>query len=430
MTLYIKEKFMKKIRLLSLAAILLFGASLSFADTGFKDVASTHWAISYINFLSSEEIIAGYPDSTFKPENPVKINEFITMTIKALGYNLESKSTDWSKPYIDKAIELGVIENKEFDSYGANITREQMVSIAANALALTEVKVGNQLDSYLKVDIKDYYLIDGYYIQNVFEVYKWGIVGGFPDGTFKPKNTASRAEACVVLNKIMNPETRTPYSKSDAPHVMMPISVWYDADGNIIPSDKADNRLHTWKEETAPMYAPIYNGKPVAELVEVAKILSQVRDNGKGYLTLGYDQFTQNFGSAAYQSKTFYDGIYDAPTLLEQSFLAAERMDFAFGVETLDLGNKYNPYNITLWKKSHAASYSSYSAFFMDRYGDQMKPIFQLLFEKEFDQAWALLIKALDSNGEWTRTETTFNGRNFSIGYDSTGLSLSISLKR
>lgn len=403
----------------------------TFADSKkFSDVASNYWGKPFVDYLSSTGIINGYPDGTFKPAATVKVNEFITMAVKALGYNLESKSSDWAKPYIDKAVELKLIEDKEFYSYQANITREQMVSIAANALSLTEAKVGNQLDLYVRNDIKDYHLIDNYYKQNVFEVYKWGLVSGFPDGTFKPKNTASRAEACVVLNKMMKSETRTPYSKSDAPHLMMPISVWYDADGNIIPSDMADNRFHTHKEETVPMYAPIYNGKPVAELVEIAKILTQVRDNGKGYLTLGYDQFTQNFGSAAYQSKTFYDGIYDAPTLLEQSFLTAERMDFAFGVDTLDFGNKYKPYNITLWKRSHAASYSSYSSFFMERYGDQVKPIFQLLFEKEFDQAWELFNKALNYNGERTGTETTINGRNFTIGYSSTGLTLSISLKR
>lgn len=403
----------------------------TFADSKkFSDIADNYWGKSFVDYLSSTGIINGYPDGTFKPANPVKVNEFITMAVKSLGYSLESKSSDWAKPYIDKAIELKLIEDREFYSYTANITREQMVSIAANALSTTEAKVGNQLDAYLKADIKDYHLIDGYYIQNVFEVYKWGLVSGFPDGTFKPKSTASRAEACVVLNKMMQPETRTPYAKADAPHVMMPIGVWYDSDGNIVPSDKADNRIHTYKEEFAPMYAPIYNGKPVSELVEIAKILTQVRNNGKGYLTLGYDRFTQDFGSAAYQSKAFYDGIFDAPTLLEQSFLYAERRDFSFRVDTLDIGSKYKPYNITLWKKPYADNYSSYSAFFVERYGDQVKPIFQVLFEKDFDQAWALLIKALDYNGEWTSTETTINGRNFNLGYDKTGLSLNISLKR
>lgn len=426
---------MKKSISLILTVVLLltsFSMTATFANSPrkFQDVAENYWGKPFIDYLSSTGIINGYPDGTFKPSASVKVNEFITMTIKALGYNLESKSTDWAKPYIDKAVELGVIENREFDSYTANITREQMVSVAANALSLTEVKIGNQLDLYLRNDIKDYHLIDNYYKQNVYEVYKWGLVSGFPDGTFKPKNTATRAEACVVLNKMMKSETRSPYAKSDAPHVMMPIGVWYDADGNIIPSDKADNRFHTYKEEMAPMYAPIYNGKPVAELVEVAKILKQVHDNGKGYLTLGFDQFTQNFGSGAYQSKQFYNGIFDAPNLLEQSFLLAERADFSFSVETLDFGNKYKPYNITLWKKSHADSYSSYSAFFIDRYSDQMKPIFQLLFEKEFEQAWSHFIKALDYKGQWTRTEVTINGRNFSLGYDSSGLSLSISLKK
>lgn len=59
------------------------------------------------------------------------------MAMKSLGYAFESKSSDWAKPYIDKAIELGVIEDKEFNSYTANITREQMASIAGNSIAIT-----------------------------------------------------------------------------------------------------------------------------------------------------------------------------------------------------------------------------------------------------------------------------------------------------
>ena len=204
----------------------------------FSDVSSTYWGNAYINYLSSKGIVTGYPDGTFKPESNVKVNEFITMAMKSLGYSFESKSSDWAKPYIDKAIELGVIEDKEFNSYTANITREQMASIAGNSIAITEPRVGNQLDGYIKVEVKDYHTITGYYIQDVLESYKWGLVGGFPDGTFRPKSNATRAQACVVLNKMQEKETRSPFTPDNAAHVIMPIGVWYDRDGNIVDIKK------------------------------------------------------------------------------------------------------------------------------------------------------------------------------------------------
>lgn len=396
----------------------------------FSDVSSTYWGNAYINYLSSKGIITGYPDGTFKPESNVKVNEFITMAMKSLGYSFESKSSDWAKPYIDKAIELGVIEDKEFNSYTANITREQMASIAGNSIALTEPRVGNQLDGYIKVEVKDYHTITGYYIQDVLESYKWGLIGGFPDGTFRPKSNATRAQACVVLNKMQEKETRSPFTPDNAAHVIMPIGVWYDRDGNIVDTNHIDLRYHTYKEEYVPMYAPIYNRKPVNELVDVAKILVDVADKGKGYFTLGYDMYTQNFNASAYQSKKFFDDIFQISSTLEQSFLVAERMDFSIRIETDDFSSKYRPYNITLWKKSFADAYPSYSNYFIEKYGDQIKPLFEYLFEDEFNAAWDMFLVALDYDNVSTRTENTYNGRTFAINYSQDGLSLNISLKK
>ena len=427
---------MKKIlSMLTVMTLLLPTFGVSFAETKitfkeFSDVTSTHWAISYINFLSSEEIIAGYPDGTFKPESNVKVNEFITMAMKSLGYSFESKSSDWAKPYIDKAIELGVIEDREFDSYTANITREQMASIAGNSIAITEPRMGNQLDGYIKVEVKDYHTITGYYIQDVLESYKWGLVGGFPDGTFRPKSNATRAQACVVLNKMQEKETRSPFTPDNAAHVIMPIGVWYDRDGNIVDIKNVDLRYHTYKEEYVPMYAPIYNRQPVNELVDVAKILVDVGDNGKGYLMLGYNMYTQNYDASAYQTKKFYDDIFQIPSSLERSFQSAERMDFSFMIETDDFSSKYRPYNLTLWKSSRADGYSSYSKYFIEKYGDQIKPLFEYLFEDEFNSAWDMFLMALDYDNMSTWTEKTINGRNYYISHSQDALSLNISLKK
>lgn len=431
---------MKRIAsILMVILILVVSVNFSVADVGvvestniivFTDVPSTHWGNSYINYLSSKGIITGYPDGTFKPESNVKVNEFITMAMKSLGYAFESKSSDWAKPYIDKAIELGVIEDKEFNSYTANITREQMASIAGNSIAITEPRVGNQLDGYIKVEVKDYHTITGYYIQDVLESYKWGLVGGFPDGTFRPKSNATRAQACVVLNKMQKKETRSPFTPDNAAHVMMPIGVYYDREGNIVLDEYFDSRYHTYSVEYVAMYAPIYNRQPVNELVDVAKILVEVDDNGNGYLNLGYDMYTQNFSASAYQTKKFYDEIFQISSSLERSFQSAERMDFMFRIQTDDLGSKYRPYYINLWKSSRADGYASYSKYFIEKYGDQIKPLFEYLFEDEFNTAWDMYLMALDYDNVSAWTEKTINGRNFNISYSADGVGLSISLKK
>jgi hypothetical protein len=54
--------------------------------TKFADVPADHWATGYINVAADLGIIVGYPDGTFLPENQVSYAEAIKMIVAALGY--------------------------------------------------------------------------------------------------------------------------------------------------------------------------------------------------------------------------------------------------------------------------------------------------------------------------------------------------------
>ncbi|WP_414541578.1 S-layer homology domain-containing protein [Nostoc sp. CCY0012] len=43
-------------------------SSVALAQTSFPDVPPDHWAQPFINRLAQRNIIAGYPDGTFRPE--------------------------------------------------------------------------------------------------------------------------------------------------------------------------------------------------------------------------------------------------------------------------------------------------------------------------------------------------------------------------
>lgn len=60
--------------------------------TRFSDVLADHWAAGYINVAVDLGIIAGYPDGTFMPENPVTYAEAIKMIVAALGYNPKAEA--------------------------------------------------------------------------------------------------------------------------------------------------------------------------------------------------------------------------------------------------------------------------------------------------------------------------------------------------
>lgn len=74
------------------------GLSGSKTDTVFSDVSSEHFANGYIKELYDKNIINGYEDGMFKPDNTITRAETVTMINKALGRNAEN--TD-SNPFSD-----------------------------------------------------------------------------------------------------------------------------------------------------------------------------------------------------------------------------------------------------------------------------------------------------------------------------------------
>lgn len=405
---------MKKI--ITFSILILALTTVSFADSSFKDVSNTHWALQFINTLKTSEIIGGYPDGTFKPQANVKINEFIAMSVKALGYRFESTSSDWAKPYIDKAIELGIIEDREFTSYSANITREQMTSIVVNAVALSEFRPSSTMDDYIKRETIDYYKVSDYYKQNILDSYKFGIVTGYDDHTFRPKDYSTRAQAAAVISKIENTALRTPFEKTDANYVML--KTWV--------TDEFGNEDRT----ELPFYAPYYNGQPVDEIVEFARLMNQIHFNGKGYIDFGYDSSLNHLSSSFFRDKETYDYVYSLPSVYEGVMAAAENVDFGLTIYPYDLGSKYKPYKIGVNKmKDHTMSYTNYSDFIDKTYREQFETMFRFWFEDEFDTAWAIFEKALDHQGNRTNEVVEINNRTFDINYSRVDIVVYVSLK-
>ncbi len=97
----------------------------------FKDVRG-HWAESYISLASDLEIIQGYPDGSFKPNNKVSFNEAITMTMRTLGYVDEGLIGKWPTNYLIKAYDLELLKDVTMSSNYAD--RGNVAKIIFNAL--------------------------------------------------------------------------------------------------------------------------------------------------------------------------------------------------------------------------------------------------------------------------------------------------------
>lgn len=188
------------VMVLSINTFSVFGQDLQFSD-----VSASHWALENINKLVSLGVINGYPDLTFRPDNSINVDAFIKLAVTALGYTtIENSTPYWAQNYINKALQLGLIDDGQFDTYTRSIIREEMASIIIKAYGMKEERADIEKDiPFIRNIIQDYFNISDYYKQEVCESYKYGLITGKPNG-FDPKGKSTRAEASTVIIRLLD----------------------------------------------------------------------------------------------------------------------------------------------------------------------------------------------------------------------------------
>ncbi len=193
---------MKKVVTLSIALVLCCSL-FSFALTDIDG----HWGKPYIDKLTAEGAIAGYPDGSFRPENTISTAEFTKILVALLGYDIQNDSTaHWAENYMAKARQLELIypaREAEFNAYDMPITRGMMARLISRALTDSY----DDAKDYLP-QIKDYQQMEPKNQLPVLAVYRAGIVTGYPDGSFQDSGVATRAEACTMLARFIDPTLR------------------------------------------------------------------------------------------------------------------------------------------------------------------------------------------------------------------------------
>lgn len=243
------------ISLVIATALLLSTASVGLAATDgaaptveFSDIKG-HWAEAAIKAAVKRGYVNGYPDGTFRPEDRVKIDEFIKMMIVSLyirhedgnyswdwdlynrmpdfakyafmnpveGFSLKgSKSPTgyWADPYIDQAAEvLGAFFSRDShvwnNRFDIPLTRELAAVLAEGMMVV--LGTGETTRSYLDLiesEIPD--IKQATHKRSVAKAAAIGVIAGYPDGTFRPKGYITRAEAITVINRISDRSQRLP----------------------------------------------------------------------------------------------------------------------------------------------------------------------------------------------------------------------------
>ncbi len=184
-------------------------------DGDFSDVAENHWAKSSIKALAASSYIQGMGDGTYAPEGNVTRAEFITLAMNILkfgseGYNnvfSDVSSDQWFADSIQAAYDIGLI-NKNMVEDGKflpdkAITREEAATILAKIAKLKKETAGGA-----DVSFTDEGKISDYARESVKTAVKYGLFSGYPDGSFKPQGTITRAETAEVFFRVVELDGR------------------------------------------------------------------------------------------------------------------------------------------------------------------------------------------------------------------------------
>jgi hypothetical protein len=119
------------------------GKNISLGDLPFKDIEKDAWYNKYVYTAYKKEIVGGYDDKTFRPANNVTKAEFYKILLVAMDMEpdedeLENASV-WYLPYLEKAHELGVIEEKVSSvNATADMSREEVANAIYRFLTVVE----------------------------------------------------------------------------------------------------------------------------------------------------------------------------------------------------------------------------------------------------------------------------------------------------
>ncbi len=99
----------------------------------FHDVPFTYWGASYIRCAANNGYIKGYPDSTFRPEDTVTLEEGVTIVLKLLGYKDDYFDLSWPDGQMKAAVDFELLEGVNA-SLGQTLTRGDVMRLIYNAL--------------------------------------------------------------------------------------------------------------------------------------------------------------------------------------------------------------------------------------------------------------------------------------------------------
>ncbi len=152
--------------------------------------------------------ITGYPDGMVRPESKVTRAEvstiffrLLTEESRAIYWSQENdyddvSGEDWYNNAVSTLSVMDVLSGYLDGSFkpNASITRAEFAKIAVSFFDYEDIVYDGAFS-----DVAG----DQWYAQYVAAAVELGLVSGYPDGTFRPNESITRAEACAIVNRVL-----------------------------------------------------------------------------------------------------------------------------------------------------------------------------------------------------------------------------------
>src|SRR3989339_477976 len=184
-------------------------------DAGFCDVPADSWFAEYINEAEYYGIVDGYGDCNFGPNDYVTRAALVKMAINAFEYDVitdiayneyfyDLADDAWYTDYINTAAYYEIISGYSNGNFGPNniVNRAEglkAIIVASGVEDKGRPEIGTEAtwtNPFSDVDTYDWYYT------YVMEGHSAGIISG-DSGTFRPADSLTRAEACKIIIEFM-----------------------------------------------------------------------------------------------------------------------------------------------------------------------------------------------------------------------------------
>ena len=181
----------------------------------FSDVPPSDPFFGYVRCLACRGIVSGYADGTFRPGNLVTRSQMAKFISNAAGYadvmpptqqtfsDVPPNHPFWL--FVERAYLHGVVSGYADGTFrpGANVTRGQAAKFVSNAAGYNDVIPPIQQTFSDVPPAHPFWVF-------IERAYLHGVISGYADGTFRPGNSVTRAQASKFIANAWYPNCVTP----------------------------------------------------------------------------------------------------------------------------------------------------------------------------------------------------------------------------